>query len=416
MNWNRHHFPLRWRPGQLARHGGVLLAWMLVRAGAQAATVILLARVLGASSYGAFVATIAVAGFVAPLVGLGLSNIVLRNGARDPTHLPYYFQRAARIWGMTLMPGMALVAALVVWLLPAGLPLSAMFAATSAEVAATTLTELRARQRQAEHQIGGYGAINAGLPLLRLVVLGLLVGGAGMLTLSDALWAYAFASMLYILLLMPGVRMPHTTSTAEPTEDMTLGSGLAFSLAALAMRLQGEFNKPILARLGTNLAGNYNIAQRAVDMASLPLMALQEALWPRLYAQANPLPQLRRSGLMLMALALLLGCGLWLTAPLLRWIVGREYDEAISVLRMLAWLPLLQVGRSLLNFHIIYCGRMALIGWACTLGGAASVLGVLAFVPVYGVSGAVLTSYAAEILMFVFLAYCTKKISRPRKI
>lgn len=407
-----HRFQFRWRPGQLARNGGVLLGWMLLRAAAQAATVVLLARVLGASSYGAFVATIAVAGFVVPMVGLGLSHIVLRNGARDPADLPHYFRRAAQVWWGTLGPGIVLAVGLAYWLLPKDLPLTAMLAAMIAELAATTLTELRARQQQAQHRISIYGAINAGLPLLRLVVLGMLAWVASStITLADTLWAYAAANLAYLLLLVPGVHMPVLASEGEPRQAMPLHSGLPFCISALAMRLQGEFNKPILLQAGYGLAGNYNIAQRAVDMASLPLLALQEALWPRLYAQLNPLPQLRRTGLALLALAVLLGTGLWLAAPLLSWVAGPGYDDAIYVLRLLAWLPVLQVGRSLLNFHFIHHGRIELIGWACTLGGVAGVSGVLAFVPTYGLSAAVATSYAAEAIMIAFLLHSARRLA-----
>lgn len=400
-----------WRPGKLAQHGGVLLGWMLLRAGAQIATVILLARSLGAGPYGAFVAIVAIASFVVPLVGLGLSNIVLRNGARDPTHLPQYFARAARVWRFTLFPSALLAFALACWLLPPGLPIPAMLAAISAELAASALTELRARQHQAQHRINAFGAINAGLPLMRLLALGLLILFTGQTSLADALWAYVVASLAYLVLLMPGLRTPPATLRSAPTEAMPLRSGLPFCMSALAMRMQGEFNKPILMQAGYGLAGSYNIAQRAVEMASLPLLALQESLWSRLYAQSNPITQLRRTGLALLALALLLGCGLWLSAPLLRWVVGPGYDDAIAVLRLLAWLPMLQVGRSLLNFRVIHHGRMSLIGWASALGGVTSVLGVLALVPRFGMSGAVAASYAAEIVMVAFLLLAARRLA-----
>jgi O-antigen/teichoic acid export membrane protein len=382
---------------------------MLLRAGAQAATLVLLARVLGASPYGVFVAIIAVAGLVVPLVGLGLSHIVLRNGARDPAHLPHYFRRAVLAWWGTLVPGCAVAMWIACLLLPSDLPLIAMLAAMAAELAATTLTELRARQQQAMHRVSIYGAINAGLPLLRLIVLGVLVWSTGPITLVDVLWAYAAASFAYIFLLVPGMCMPAVALEGEPMEAMPPYSGLPFFISALAMRLQGEFNKPILLQAGYDLAGNYNIAQRAVDIASLPLLALQEALWPRLYAQLNPLQLLHRTGLALLALAVLLGAVLWLVAPLLSWVVGPDYDGAIHVLRLLAWLPVLQVGRSLLNFHFIHLGRIALIGWASALGGVVGVSGVLAFVPAYGVSGAVATTYAAEAVMIAFLLHSTTR-------
>ena len=184
---------------------------------------------------------------------------------------------------------------------------------------------------------------------------------------------------------------------------MPVTSGLPLSASALAMRLQAEFNKPVLAHAGFGLAGSYNIAQRAVDMASLPLSALQEALWPKLYAQANPLPQLRRTGAALLLIAMGLGALLWLAAPLLPHLVGNGYEDAILIMRLLAWLPLLQVGRSLLNFHAIHHGHMQHISWACLIGGAVSICAVAVLVPAHGMAGAAMASYIAETTMSLAL-------------
>ena len=148
-----------WRPGRLARHGGALLGWMLLRAAAQAGTVVLLARTLAAQTYGEFVAVIAVAGFAVPLAGLGLSNMVLRNVARDPQGASWYLGRAATIWTRTLLPLAAAAIGIALLLLPKGLPVAAMAAAICGELLASSLTELagRYRQRGQHHELAGEG-------------------------------------------------------------------------------------------------------------------------------------------------------------------------------------------------------------------------------------------------------------------
>lgn len=401
-----------WRPGRLAQHGGALLGWMLLRAAAQAGTVVLLARTLAAQTYGEFVAVIAVAGFAVPLVGLGLSNMVLRNVARDPQAAPWYLKRAVTIWARTLLPVTAAAIGVALLLLPKGLPVAAMVAAICGELLASSLTELTGRYRQAQHRHHAYGAINAGLPLLRLFALALLVFLSGRTGIASILWTFTAASLAYCLLLLPMVRVAAPVAAEGATEAMPVTSGLPFSASALAMRLQTEFNKPVLAHAGFGLAGSYNIAQRAVDMASLPLLALQEALWPKLYAQANPLPQLRRTGAALLLLALALGAVVWLAAPLLPLLVGNAHDGAIHVLRMLAWLPLLQAGRSLLNFHAIHHGHMQHISWSYILGGGVSACAVAALVPAHGMAGAVIASYIAEITMSLALLGFAVRASR----
>ena len=87
----------KWRPGRLAQHGGALLGWMMLRAAAQAGTVVLLARAMGATAYGQVVAILATASLVVSFAGLGLSHIVLRNAARAGQVVQNLFNRCAII-------------------------------------------------------------------------------------------------------------------------------------------------------------------------------------------------------------------------------------------------------------------------------------------------------------------------------
>lgn len=393
----------QWRPGKLAFDGSSLLGWMLLRAGTQAATVFLLARQLGAQPYGQFVVVIAVASFVTPFVGLGLANMVLRNGARDPENLPVYMARAVRWWGRTLLPCLAVAMVVAVFLLPPGLPSLAVFVAITSELIAGSLTELRARHRQAQHRIGAYGAINAGLPAIRLGSLGLLFLVSDDIGIPLLLWTYAASSMVYSLILWASIPSDGASSVDAVTEPMHPTSGLPFSLAMFAGRMQAEFNKPALAHLGFDLAGSYNVAQRANDLASMPLAALQDSLWPRLYAQSDPARQLRRTGLTLLALAFACGVVIWLAAPLLPWLLGSTFLPAVGAMRALAWLPMLQVFRGLVNFHVIHRGRMSLMGWSYAGGALLSISLVWFLVPRWGVTGAVAASYLTEMAMIITL-------------
>lgn len=395
-------FSIRWRPGGLARHGLVLLGWMLLRAAMQAASVVWLARQLGAQPYGQFVAVVAVSSFFTPFVGLGLSHMLLRNAARDPEHAGNYLARALLWWLRTLLPCVAASVVVALWLLPERIALLALVVVAAAELSATSLTELCARHLQAQQRTHAFGAVNAGLPGARLVALGLLWAGMRDAGVTAVLWAYAASGLIYAALLWLPLRAAAKAHDAVLPEPMTARSGLPFSLAVFATKLQGEFNKPMLAQAGFGLSGTYNVAQRVVDMASLPVLALQEALWPRLYAQANPARQLRRTGAALLVLALAVGGALWLVAPLLPVVFGADFADAVAVLRMLAWLPMLQVMRALLNCHAIHHGRMQQIGWAYAIGGAVSVVSVAVLAPVYGLMGAVWAGYAAEVTMVVF--------------
>lgn len=390
-----------WRPGRLARSSGSLLLWMVLRAVVQALAVLILARLLGPAGYGQFVAILATAAFVTPFVGLGLSNIVLRNGVKDPAGLNWYQAKAMRLWRLSLLPAILVACLLATLLLPTDIPKVAAFSAIVAELVTTSLVELRARYRQAQHRISSFGAINAGLPLIRLAVLSVLYFSAQGDEVQRVLWVYAAASLAYCVWLW----LPYRESRQGElgTEAMAWGDGVSFGMAAFTLRLQGEFNKPVLAHLGFDLVGAYNAAQRTADLASMPLSALQESLWPRLYSKNATPRQLRVSSLLLLLLAAFCGAGIWLLAPLLPQVLGGGFAGAVTTARWLALLPLLQSIRALLNFQLIQCARMKLIGWASAMGAAASVLGVWLLVPRRGIEGAVMSAYVTEMVMMVVL-------------
>lgn len=392
-----------WRPGKLAGQGTRLLGWMLLRAAAQAATVVLAARHLGAHSYGLIVAILAVAALLSPLVGGGLAHVLLRNAARDPANEPAYLAIAWRGWRWT-WAGCALLACVLAWaLLPARLPLEVVCAAIIAELVALSLTELAAKHRQAQQRMHAMGAISAGLPLLRLLALAALLLAMPQAGVEAVLWTYAGTGLLFAFPIARELAGRAATGSAQAAEPMRLRSGMPFTLAGVATRVQAEFNKPVLARLDPGLAGNFNIGQRAVDIASLPLVALQEALWPRLYAQADPRPQWRRTGALLLLAALLLGGALTLVAPWLPRLLGPSYEDAVSALQWLAWLPLLQTARNLVNFRVIHRGQMGLIGWAYGIGAIVSIVLVAVVVPRWGLAGAAACAYATELTMILTL-------------
>ena len=393
---------LHWRPGRYLKSSGALFFWLSLRALSQVLLVLLLARGLGAESYGRYVAVVAVASFVTPFAGLGLSNLVLRNGAMDPAHLHAYLSRALRAWLPSTLACVVAAWLLARLLLPGALPWLAVGAALAAEVIAASLTDLAGRYLQAQHRMHGYGATGAGLIAARLAAMVLVALVASRFDVVLAFWAHAASGLLYAAWLLQ--RLPKIGPVDGGTEPMDAATGLPFSLAQVSMRLQAEFNKPVLARLDFSLAGNYNAAQRAIDLAALPLSALQEALWPRLYAHAEPARQLRRTGLFLLLAAALCSAALWLAAPCLPFFLGEDFRYAVPALRWLAWLPLLQVLRNLANFHVIHENRLRLLGWAYAVGALVNVASVAILVPQFGIPAAIAAAYATELSMLAVLA------------
>lgn len=388
---------LRWRPGGLARDGARIFLGLGLRAAAQAALVLLLARWLGAAGYGAFVAALAVASFFTPVAGMGTAAVIVRDGSADRAHLFALRRQALRLWAITSVIGVGLAAVAMHWSLPAAVSPGALVALAVGEVAVGSLVELLARFEQAQHRALRFGLLMAGLPLARLLALAVLLLLA---TPLPAAWmtAYGVSSVLYAAALATVQSTSLRPATRQPTPPLVhlVREGAPFAAGALAARLQTEFNKPVLAHLSYADAGGFSVAQRLVDLVTLPLAALQEALWPRVFAADDPRSRIRRSGAALLGAALLGAVVLLVLAPLLPRVLGADYAPAAHALAALALLPALQLARNLGNAWMMSHGKSHALLAVYLVVAAVGVLLTLLWVPRYGLIGAVWAVYASE--------------------
>lgn len=394
---------LTWRPGGYLRASGGLFGWLLLRAAAQAVMVVLLARLLGAEGYGLFVTVMAVSGFFSPIAGLGLGGLLLRDGAREPAALPRQLGMALALWWPAALACSVAATALLAWNLPSRLPLAALAAFALAEIGTASLLELAARVEQARHRVGAFGALQAGLILARLAAL-LLYAALGAVDPVGWLWVYAAASAIYAAFLARRLVAGHRPLWPQKRDWRMARESFPFTIGALSFRLQAEFNKPLLARASYGQAGSFGVAQRAVDLASLPLQAMQEALWPRLYAGRHSARQLGLVAATLFAAALLGGGVLVLLAPWIARLLGAGFEATAHLIMLLALLPALQLVRNLLNAVVAQQRRQSALTAIYLTGGVSGILFNLWLVPAAGLHGAVAAAYLVEAVLVALLA------------
>ena len=393
---------LAWRPGGYLRASGGLFGWLLLRAVAQAAVVVLLARLLGVEGYGLFVTALAVSGFFSPVAGLGLSGLLLRDGACEPEGLPRNLGMALSLWWPAALVSSLAATALLAWSLPSRIPLAALAAFALAEIGAASFLELAARVEQARHRVGAFGAIQAGMILARLAAL-LLYAALGAVAPVGWLWVYAASSAIYAVFLARRLVAGHRPVWPQKRDWRMARESFPFTIGALSFRLQAEFNKPLLARASYGQAGSFGVAQRAIDLASLPLQALQEALWPRLYSGRHSARQLWLVGAVLFAAALLGGGVLVLLAPWIARLLGAGFEATTRLVMLLALLPALQLVRNLLNVVVAQQRRQSVLTAIYLASGAAGILLNLWLVPTAGLHGAVAASYLVEAVLLALL-------------
>lgn len=389
---------VRWRPGRYARDSLLTFFWLGARAVAQAVLVLLLARWLRAEGYGQFVATLAVVSFFTPLAGLGLHGVLLRDIARTPESGPQLLAQALTLWWRSALVCSLVAAALAGAVLPESLPWWTIAALAFGEVFSSSGVELLARVEQAHHRLGRFAALLFALIAGRLLAL-LLYAAYAHPGVAGWMLAYAVASLT---MLGGALAWARPVRARGPIPWLNLArEGWPFAVGALSFRLQGEFNKPVLAHIGFAEAGYFGIAQRVVDLASLPLIALQEALWPRVYAAENPRRRLAVVGAVLLAMALLGGLGILLAAPWLPLLLGSGYEATAQLLGQLAFLPFLQVMRNLGIASMVACGHAQLLTRIYLMSMLGGTVATSLLIWHLELVGAVIAAYATEVVAII---------------
>ena len=123
------------------------------------------------------------------------------------------------------------------------------------------------------------------------------------------------------------------------------GEGFNFSLAGSTQSIYNDIDKVMLSHYGMNVAnGIYTMAYRIIDIATIPITALDSAALPRFFRQsvegATSFVELsarlaRRAALVGIPISVCL----FLAAPLVPEIVGRGFGDTVMALRWLCLIP-----------------------------------------------------------------------------
>lgn len=384
----------------------------MIRACAQIALLLILSRTLDSQNYGVFITTVAIGALLTPIAGLGLQAILLRDGSRNPALLPALLRQHLSLIciAVPICGTLAVIYALVTLSIVRNMPLLAMACAMCTDIALVTIAELVSRVEQARGRINQFGMIQASAAIARLSAVVALYFLSN-ISIQSWLWAYTLSGMVLLgFYWMHATRLTNSAPKMSNGTKSTLFEALPFALGALSMKLQGEYNKPQLARVGFDQSGIFNVVQRAMDALMLPVLAMQETLWPRLYARPQQAPML---ALIIppLLMAVLAGVACWVIAPIIPRIVGPAYQDGVEILRQFAALPLIQCMRMLITVELTHRHQTQVITAGYAAGAVASVVLTTFFVQLKGMQGAVLAMYLAEIVISSVLltALVTKK-------
>jgi O-antigen/teichoic acid export membrane protein len=392
----------------LAVGAGWLTASYAGRLLVQAGTFILVARALGAGGFGTFSAGIALVAAAFPLSGLGQGEVMILRAARDPAVLSVYCARALGAVVATA-PALSLAVLGAGWLLVPSAPVRMLLLLCVSELVFARIANVAAQTCQVRGAMASMAVLlfsPIALRALAAVVLFALPEA------SVELWAlfYALSSAAAAVGAAVATRRYVMTpsSLALPTGE-EIKTGLLFALGLSANSLFADVDKPLVARLDSvAAAGAYTSGYRVVAFAFAPVLALLTTTYPTLFRMgasglSSTWALARRvlwSGSLYSAMA---GLALYFLAPAVPAILGREFDEAVSTVRLLAVLPFLQTLSYVPADMLAGSGRLAvrtsILGASVGLNVGLCVL----LIPAVGTVGAAVATLAASGFLVVSL-------------
>ena len=408
-----------WRPGRLSRGTLLTTFGLALRAGLQAAYLVILSRWLGAEGYGLYAGSVAAVILLAPLSGWGMGYVFAE-------YLPHSAQASRSLWravaGYAAANGalITIAAVLVAYVfLSVRLPFTDIVLVAVGELLALPLAQISTAALFAQDRSAAATTTVCLVPAFRLLgpvvlilfgipasvhavavthCIGSIAGGA------LALWSATRAA-----------RSGDLAGTTPLRSRALFREGAPYAVAAFTGSAYFEVDKVLVLQiLGAQVAGLYTAAFRLVSVLILPLNALVSNALPRMFAVRDG-PEGARLLKWVVASAVgysILGmaCAM-LAAPFVPWLLGAEYRGASRFVAMFAaWVPL---------FALHVCGANALLA----AGGknarvvvesagllAAVVLNML-LLPKFGAEGGifVLVSVEAFLAAACWLLFVTRK-------
>ena len=311
---------------------------------------VLLARLLGAAQYGVFVGAVAAVSLLSQYSTLGSGMVLVRQVSREPHTFSRYWGNVLITNGCVSLFVILALSFLGKWMVgPASASVIVLVAI--GECTCARLSEAGGQAFQAFEKFKVTAALTSLTSMARLLA-------AGVLTLAfhhATVRQWAIASLCVSCLSAAGAVTLVTVQLGRPTFDFALLrqrvlEGVGFSLAASTTSIYNDIDKAMLSHYGMLAAnGIYAMAYRVVDMSCTPMRALQSAAFPR-FCQTGAdgishCMQLTKKLLgKTLPFGLLAAVCMFISAPLLPYVVGPTFAPSVNALR---WLCMLPVFRSL---------------------------------------------------------------------
>lgn len=340
-----------YRLGRLGRNTLLGSGGLVIRAVIQAVYLLVVSRWLGASDFGLFAGSVALAAIVAPLANWGspllLTRYVARNPASSRAMWATALSQTARAGG--LLSVMVLVFAGFV--LREHVGISAMVLLVAAELILMPATQAATSQCFALER-GLAGSVSICLvPAGRVVAAGAMLAGGLDGTPVHAAIAHFSGSLagLVAALLLVAVVDGWPAWSRRMRTGLATRQGTPYAVGGLVGTSYLEIDKVLMLQLlGAAIVGPYTAGFRVVSVLVMPIAALIGATLPRLMAQHQTSGQSRTYRAVVVAAAgygLLASLATLALSPLVPALFGPGYEATAHFVLLLSPWPLLYAFR-----------------------------------------------------------------------
>ena len=400
---------------QFVRQGLVKeAAWLLIaklfNVVVQAAYFIIVARVLGPENYGSFIGVTALASIVFPFVALGTENILIQKVAVKPSSFPMY-------WGNSLF--ILLINGVLLSLIC--LLISPLFFAdkipliTIALIILADLICLGAIDFSTKALMSVYLAKKTS-QLIIFSTCGKLLAALSLAAFFDnpsiETWAVLYTGSHIIISILAILIVNRLVGSPKPKFSSlitTIKQGFFFSIGTSANNINANLDKTMLASMaGLQATGIYGSAYRFIDVGNVPIVSLFGASYTRFfkYGESGIHSTLKFARKLLPYLAIYsIVCfvGYHVFAPVIPYILGAEYQDAIAALLWLSPLP------AILAFQLLAADTLTGAGYQRSrsiIQTCAAILNVglnIWLIPLYSWKGAAWATIISDSLRMICL-------------
>ena len=398
---------------KLTKDTSILTLGMGLRALSQGIVFIIIARAMGPSGYGSFIALVAISTTLSHLSGLGSHVLMTRDIALDTGNF-------SDSWGQTLIAFLFSFPIIFIGylvtvhtLLPGFNSWHIVILIGFADIFLGALNSFSISAYQ------GFGRMGRASRMILIPILLRLVGSCAFLYLSIAYteidllltWAtlYFFSALLAVVytqyLLLSDLGMPKFTSVRISTARIR--ESYSFSFCNISEKMYVDADKVMLARMqSVDITGVYSAAYRLIDFSLIPVQGLLRASVPKFFTiQSSKETLLYALNIIKLPFlyCLLAAITLFSLADWIVYILGKDYKNSVDIIKILALMPILLLFRYFAQQVVATSGLQESVMGIIVVGAIFNIILNLFLIIPWGWRGAVISTYLSEIIIIVLM-------------